>query len=652
VLAALVVGLAIIPRFSGMARPTVPSAVANAERSKEHDHAPAGREFENPTGTNPQSQSTDRVAPTFDATPLEPIVTREVAKNQSDQRRGLDPRHDGWETEVVVEQTKSQLRRILAELHRPATFDRDRVMSVLPSLATADLASSPLRPAQLQRVYHDGMLEVWRPGPGATSGDRASLPGPAGLAQALGELAHTFALADEVQSELHVNAVTLQADIAATKVGLHFVSHGERQTKQISTMWECLWSLQPNQLPRLSAVRVVDYEEVVTLPGRGPWFTDCTSAVLQQNDSFRQQLLPGLDHWLQRVERSHTMHAFAATGLAVGDVNGDMMDDLYVCQPGGLPNRLYVRNEDGTASDVSQLAGVDWLDHTSAALFIDLDNDGDQDLVLATLAGVLVMANDSAGRFARSAVLPTAGADTQSLSAADYDLDGDVDLYVCMNFPKVTAESMQSKTPFVYHDARDGAPNRLFRNDTRPGGKWSFTDVTVSTGLDVDNRRHSLAASWEDYDNNGDQDLYVANDYGPNCLYINDGGKFTNVAERLGVVDFGSGMSVSWSDYDRDGWMDLYVGNMFSSAGSRITPLTRFRPGADRRTRELLRRFAKGNSLFRNLGGQRFQEVGAEAGVEMARWAWSSLFIDIDNNGWEDLFVANGYITTDDTGDL
>ena len=215
-----------------------------------------------------------------------------------------------------------------------------------------------------------------------------------------------------------------------------------------------------------------------------------------------------------------------------------------------------------------------------------------------------------------------------------------------------------SASEFLYHDANDGGANRLYRNDLRKdlhnaaAEDWIFTDVTESSGLDQANRRWSLAAAWEDFDNDGDQDLYVANDYGRNCLYQNDHGHFVDVAERMGVVDFGSGMSVSWSDYDRDGWMDLYVGNMFSSAGNRIATQPEFMRHTNAATRSLYRRFAKGNSLFRNQAGQRFDEVGRAASVETARWAWSSLFADINNDGWQDLLVANGFITADDTRDL
>ena len=236
--------------------------------------------------------------------------------------------------------------------------------------------------------------------------------------------------------------------------------------------------------------------------------------------------------------------------------------------------------------------------------------------------------------------------DIQSLLASDYDLDGDLDLYVC--FDRAVRDGIETGRQFVYYDANDGGPNVLLRND----GDWTFTDATIETGLDADNRRHTIAAAWEDYDNDGDPDLYVANDYGQNCLYQNNNGHFVNVATEAGVVDYGSGMSADWGDFDRDGLMDLYVGNMFSSAGSRITTQAQFQEGLDDRLRALYRRFAKGNTLFRNNGDGTFSDVGQDAHVEMARWAWGSVFADLNNDGWEDLLVANGYITNTDADDL
>jgi hypothetical protein len=206
--------------------------------------------------------------------------------------------------------------------------------------------------------------------------------------------------------------------------------------------------------------------------------------------------------------------------------------------------------------------------------------------------------------------------------------------------------------PMPFHDANNGGPNILWRNM----GNWEFADVTAAVGLDVNNRRFSFCASWEDYDNDGDLDLYVANDYGRNCLYRNDsaGGKiaFAEVSDQLGVQDTSAGMSTSWGDYNRDGWMDLYISNMFSSAGNRITYQRQFLAGSTAEVRAQFQRMARGNTLFQADGKGGFKDVSVEAGVTMGRWAWGSGFVDLNNDGWEDILVANGFITTEDTGDL
>jgi len=170
------------------------------------------------------------------------------------------------------------------------------------------------------------------------------------------------------------------------------------------------------------------------------------------------------------------------------------------------------------------------------------------------------------------------------------------------------------------------------------------------------NHRFSFATAWEDYDNDGDLDLYVANDFGRNVLFRNDlneeGRRFTDVSRQAGVEDIAAGMSVTWGDYNHDGWMDLYVSNMFSSAGSRITSQSQFKRDEDDQTRKDIQRHARGNSLFENQGDGTFRDVSVDAAVTMGRWAWGSLFVDINNDGWEDLYVANGFFTTPDTGDL
>ncbi|MCA9151025.1 MAG: VCBS repeat-containing protein, partial [Planctomycetales bacterium] len=161
----------------------------------------------------------------------------------------------------------------------------------------------------------------------------------------------------------------------------------------------------------------------------------------------------------------------------------------------------------------------------------------------------------------------------------------------------------------------------------------------------------------EDFDNDGDQDLYVANDFGRNNLYRNDSGQFVDIANTVGVEDQASGMSVSWGDFNHDGNMDVYVSNMFSSAGNRITYQPQFSQGVANATIEKLRRMARGNTLFVNEtapNGSRvvFRDLSEDLGVTMGRWAWASKFVDLNNNGWQDLVVANGYLTNERPNDL
>jgi hypothetical protein len=274
--------------------------------------------------------------------------------------------------------------------------------------------------------------------------------------------------------------------------------------------------------------------------------------------------------------------------LAIGDVNGDGLEDVYICQPGGLPNRLYIQNADGGAIDRSHESGIDILESTHAALFVDFDNDADQDLVISVLEGVVFFANDGKGRFTPRLALPLPAAVPYSFACADYDTDGDLDLFVCCYNPRrggVNRHVLFAR-PVPYYDANNGGANVLLRNDSTPASlslSWRFTPATAAYGFDRNNNKFSYAACWDDYDEDGDIDLFVTNDFGRDNLYRNDGGFFHDVADEAGVADLGPGMSSCWGDYDNDGRMDLYVSNMFSSAGNRIAHNPSFTRGPTRR---------------------------------------------------------------------
>ncbi len=416
---------------------------------------------------------------------------------------------------------------------------------------------------------------------------------------------------------------------------------------QVRTTWRMEWT-GAGQV-RLKTLGRVEFEKV-SMAGRV--FTDSTIECLGADPVFNRQLSRGVGHWRTRIDAASGMDVYGHQGIAVGDFDGDGWLDFHVPQPAGLPNRLYRNLGNGTFSEVARAAGVDVLDGTGGSLFVDLDNDSDADLVVVTSLEVLLFENDGKGRFRRGAGsgLEKAGrrsASTIGCAAADYDLDGDLDLYIFSYvFWAGAGSKLQSTYPYPYHDANNGAPNFLFRNE----GKLRFRDVTEASGMSVNNQRFSLAASWCDFDADGDPDLYVANDFGRNNLFLNEGGgRFREVAQKLGVDDVGNGMSVTWEDFDNDGRIDLYVGNMWSSAGSRIAGQPEFQAVG---LRETYRRMSRGNSLFRNVWGGRFEDVSLQSGAFFGRWSWSGQFLDVEGDGYEDLYVVNGFISNENKDDL
>ncbi|MCH2107584.1 MAG: VCBS repeat-containing protein, partial [Planctomycetes bacterium] len=288
-------------------------------------------------------------------------------------------------------------------------------------------------------------------------------------------------------------------------------------------------------------------------------------------------------------------------------------------------------------------AGLDLMDRSHASLILDLDADGDQDLIVGAI-GIHFFENvgqeratDGGLSIPKFELLKTINiTDSYSISAADYDLDQDLDLYVCRY------RATQQSYPTPYHDAKNGLPNAFLRND----GGWEFSDATEQAGFDHNNDRFSFASTWTDIDSDGDPDLYVANDFGRNNLYRNDDGRFTDVAAELGVEDISAGMSADWGDPDSDGDYDVYVGNMFSAAGNRIAYQRKFQVDAAEEDRAAYKRHARGNSLFLNQGDSGFADVSVQAGVTMGRWSWCSRFVDFNNDCREDLIVSNGYITS------
>lgn len=130
-----------------------------------------------------------------------------------------------------------------------------------------------------------------------------------------------------------------------------------------------------------------------------PVFVDISERALGRNASYSEQLRLGTDYWRTVLDAACGIDIYGNNGVAVGDIDNDGFDEIYVCQAAGLPNRLYKNLGDGTFEDVTERAGVGVLDDTACALFVDIDNDGHQDLVVVRAAGPLLFLNDGSGRF-------------------------------------------------------------------------------------------------------------------------------------------------------------------------------------------------------------------------------------------------------------
>ena len=571
----------------------------------------------------------------------------------ADAYRRVDPDQDGWQTEVIGAEVLGQLQQLQRSLQNGTFSDTQSWGSV----ASDGLQMDDLIPSELETVYQQGPIVVQRMSDASDLGQdlRPSQPaserGQQVLPQKLRILAAHFR--DEQVPHVKFKVVRVEPADRETQTLVYFHADGPGADGQglleMSATWRCRWTLGADgQPPLLLDVRVEDFESVMRTDRAEPLFADCTASLLQHEPAYRRQLLRGTDYWRSRICRDLGVDVVANHGLALADVNGDLLEDIYLCQQGGLPNRLFLQERDGTLRDATAESGADWLDYCASALLVDLDNNGDADLVVGQETRVVIMQNDGSGKFRVAYDLP-ASAQVFSMSAADYDRDGDLDIYICGYNPmKARARTGAMGEPIPFHDAQNGGENMLLRND----GDWQFTNVVNEVGMGANNNRFSFAAAWEDFDNDGDVDLYVANDYGRNNLYRNDAGMFQDVAGEFGVEDMSAGMAVSWADFNRDGWMDFYVSNMFSAAGNRITYQRQFQSEASHDTKQGFQRHARGNSLFANTGGTDFRDVSVSARVTMGRWAWGNRFVDLNNDGWQDLVVANGFISTEDTGDL
>ena len=333
------------------------------------------------------------------------------------------------------------------------------------------------------------------------------------------------------------------------------------------------------------------------------------------------------------------LHLFMGSGLAWIDHDRDDWPDLYLCQ-GAAFSKLkgnepfhsdqFFRNRSGVFQNITALAGLRNLDYSMGTAVGDYDNDGFQDLYVSSYGPNHLYRNNGDGTWSEVSNQPALNDQRfgSSCTWADVDGDGDLDLYVANylrllpdDYPLCSHEEGGKRYPGGCHPRYQMHElDILFRN----GGDGSFEDISDEAGLTSETARAGLGVFVFDPDNDGDLDFYVANDTVHNQLWVNSGkGTFTDDALLSGVAvnGFGvaeAGMGVNGGDVDGDGRIDLFVTNYFNES----------------------------NTLYRN-DGFAFTDVTAEFGLgapSKQRLGFGTSFLDVNNDGWLDIFVANGHV--------
>ena len=341
------------------------------------------------------------------------------------------------------------------------------------------------------------------------------------------------------------------------------------------------------------------------------------------------------------------MFTDGGAAVAVGDYDGDGDDDLFMTDSDEGKTHRLMRNDgvrDGIPffTDVTAAAGVgggnDARSIVADALWLDYDNDGRLDLYLGRFGTPVLFRNLGPGpngdwRFedvSQRAGLTVFGNTIGSI-AFDADNDGFLDLMLANYFQPLNL--LDLKTTKVLPNNLDYATNgggvTFYRNVKLQDGSRGFVDETKRAGLSS-HTGWSLDIGHADLDNDGDQDVFVAGDYGTDRLFLNQGvdaeGRvsFRDATESaMGGLDTRKGMNVDMGDFDRDGWLDIYVTNI-----------------TDEYMKEC--NFLWHNNGVNKNGVLTFSDLSKETGTCDTDWGWAAKFADFDNDGWEDLFVVNG----------
>ena len=353
------------------------------------------------------------------------------------------------------------------------------------------------------------------------------------------------------------------------------------------------------------------------------------------------------------------MLRYGPAGITAADYDRDGFCDLFI--PDGVESKLFRNLGNGQFEDVTSKTGLSGLDGVSVGLFADYDNDGDQDFFVSrTFLPNQLFENRGDGTFVD--VTKKAGIDpdncTTVASWADYNNDGFLDLYVGRYLEP------REHIPTTFY-ARNGYPNQLYKNN----GNGTFTNVTQEAG--VGEIGLCLGTAFGDYNDDGYPDLYVSNDFGRKTLYKNNGdGSFDDVTVETGTLAYGAGMSSTIGDYDNDGRLDLYVAHIRSEEGWFAEWPTVFRYMVNSWRQgvwvtdmplyfqifkqsgfqfvKVFQDMASGNTLMRNKGDGTFEDVTWKANANPPGWFWGTNLVDFDNDGWQDLYAANGWVYNDE----
>ena len=404
-------------------------------------------------------------------------------------------------------------------------------------------------------------------------------------------------------------------------------------------LWQFIWQKgEPGSEPRIKKINVLAHEETINYIGGGTLFRDCTRSVLRNDEELQNKLSFGLDQWAKRIPG---IDISGNCGLAVGDINNDGLDDVYVCQPHGMPNLLLTQNPDGTADNTAKAAGVDIFDHSSAALLVDIDNDRQQDLVVATDTKLVLYSNKGNGKFQLEHKL-NIGHSTDSLSSIDFDNDGDLDFYLAKFRPVSRFDDIFAQ-PKTWMSAINGGRNILLRNDEA----WQFKEATSDVGLSFNNQQYTRAAIWNDFDSDGDFDLYHANEFGQDVLYENKNAWFNEVDKVEMVASAANNVTVSTGDFDHDGRPDFFVGANTSFTGMRITQDYIDAGGKHLKT---ARGFGAANHIAYQKEGTAFNSFDLNAPILSSESTFGSVVADFNNDSWEDVVVTNGFLSREKGG--